>query len=286
MRLLAHVMPWFGDSNIHRMTSYVSNDPVVITNQINILMTVRTFGIQCQGVIMTWQGPNAAFQHSCVMEWNRQCVDRGLLFCLLMDPWLAKIGSPDGTANLQTTLNALNHADTQTMLNSACYVPELYLLDFNIAQNASTPFSIPNDVAPHFPTWTFLEQGSGFAWPAIPSIVKSEDRNAASVANLQSQHQNPAMKVPAVGLRFMDAGQPTPVGVTLANWTGSRDYNSSVWGGAARVLDTQGGKLFFDYFDTVPGSTPYLGLVTWNDYDEQTDVEAFYAMLAGIRIGS
>jgi hypothetical protein len=102
-------------------------------------------------------------------------------------------------------------------------------------------------------------------------------------------------------MRFMDAGMPTPPGIDSnpSAWTGTRDYSSSVWGpsyncgvnpasGAmpARVLDSQGGKLFFDYFATVPGAAPYLAVVTWNDYDEGTQIEDFFAMLSGIRIGS
>jgi hypothetical protein len=114
----------------------------------------------------------------------------------------------------------------------------------------------------------------------------SEARNQLSVQDLQTQHSNAAMKIPAVAMHFNDSGQPTPVGVAAGSWTGTRDYNSSVWGGVNRVLDAQGGKLFFDYWATVPGSAPYLGLVTWNDYDEMTAVEDYYAMLAGIRIGN
>jgi hypothetical protein len=281
MKLLMHVMPWFGDGGIHRMDSYLSNDPNVVKNQINVMMTARIYGLQVQGVIMTWQGPGATFQHSAVQQWNTQCQQRGLLFALLMDPWIAKINSPTGNPDLQTVINALNDPTSQAMFNSSAYVPEKFVLDFNIGVDMTA-------LQAQFPTLNFLAQGTGFAWPSINmTIANSEQRNQACVTNLQTQHNNAAMKIPAVCLRFMDAGQPTPVGVNLSAWTGTRDYATSVWGGQpSRVLDMQAGKLFFDSFNTVPGACPYLGFVTWNDFDEGTDVEAFYAMLSGIRIGS
>ena len=285
MRLLVHVMPWFGDGNIHRIDSYASNSATVVKNQIDILFATRVFGLQVQGAILTWQGPYAAFQHSTVMQWNTQCAARGMLFALLMDPYIASIGPtpPPVTGNSATdhVIQALNHVDSQTMLNASCYVPEKYILDFNTGANLT-------QLATQFPNLQFLAQGSGFAWPSINmSLTQSEARNQDSVNNLQGQHQHPAMRVPAVGMGFRDNGEPTPVGVSASAWTGTRDYNTSVWGGqAARVLDTQGGKLGLDYFATVPGSAPYLGFVTWNDYDEGTQIEDFWAVTTGVRIGS
>jgi hypothetical protein len=286
MKLLAHVMPWMGDGNFpHRMNSYSSNDPQVISNQLDILQTVRCFGVQCQGAILTWQGPYSGFSHSTTMEWSQQSVERGMLFALLMDPAVASAGPtpPVVTGNAATdhVIQALRHADAQAMLNASSYVPEKFVLDFSTGADLT-------QLPPHLPSLSFLGHGSGFGWPNIDmSITDSEQRNTQSVSDLGSQHANPAMRIPAVMLGFRDAGQPTPPGVSAGAWTGTRDYNTSVWGGQpARVLDTQGGKLFFDYWATVPGSAPYLGLVTWNDYDEGTDCEAFYACLAGIRIGS
>lgn len=282
MKLLVHVMGWFGDGQIHRQDSYVSNNAQTIANQINVMKSARIFGLPVSGVIMTWQGPLATFQHSAAQQWCTQCQQRGLLFGLLMDPWIAKLGSPgNATVDINNVINALNDPTSQAMLNSSCYLPEKFVLDDNTGVNLTT-------LAGSFPTLKFLAQGTGFAWPSINmGIANSDSRNAACVSNLQAQHSNSLMKIAAVGLGFNDAGQPTPSGVTLAAWTGTRDLTQSVWGGqVSRYLDTHAGKLFFDQFATVPGGAPYLAYVTWNDYDEGTEIEDYWAMTAGQRIGN
>jgi hypothetical protein len=315
MKLLVHVMGWFGNGQIHRMDSYNSNDPAVIGRQINVMKSARVFGLPISGVIMTWQGPYSTFLHNACMVWCQQCQQRGLLFGLLLDPNIVGIGpTPPAVAtgpNANQTnyvIQALNHADvsgsgattspappltpvslSSGMINQPSYLPEKFVLDDSTGADWT-------QVASHVTGATVTMLGPpgttfgtpGFAWPSINmGIANSESRNSSSVSGLQTQHGYPTMKIPAIMLRFMDHGQPTPVGVALGSWTGTRDYTQSVWGGqVGRVLDMQGGKLVNDYFATVPGAAPYLALVTWNDYDEGTDVEAFWAMTTGIRIGS
>lgn len=277
-------MPWFGDGNIHRVNSYVSNDPAVIDRQITVLQGTKIQNEIIRGVIMTWQGPFASFQHSTVTQWCTQCEARRMLFVLLMDPWIAKINSTGDPTT--TTINALNDPSSQAMFNNPAYIPEKYVLDFNTGANLAT-------LASHFPSLHFLQQGVGFSWPSINmSIPNPVSRNASSVSNLNSQNQNAGMKIPGfLGLRFDDSGYPTPAGVSLANWTGTRDYNSSVWGGGNRVLEDQGGKLPLDQWGvtqnpSIPSSVPYAAIVTWNDHDEGTAIEGYAAAALGIRIGS
>lgn len=292
MKMMVHVMPWFGDGKIHRMDRYVSNDPAVIEKQIDTIRASRIAGQIIAGVIMTWQGPGASFQHSAVMEWCTQCEQRQMLFALLMDPWIAKIGSVGGTTVTPSlVVSALNSADTQNMLTSSAYVPELFILDFNIFQNTS--YSLANDVIPHLTgaaaNAVFLEQGAGFSWPPINmSITDSNARNTASLNSLRTQNANAAMRIPGISMGFNDAGEPTPVGVSLGSWTGTRDYSSSVWGGQARVLDTHGGMFFQDQLNpgVTPLNVPYWAYVTWNDYDERTAIEDSCATLAGVQIGT
>lgn len=291
MKMLVHVMPWFGDGKIHRMNRYLSNDPATITKQINVLRATRIGGQVISGVIMTWQGPLATFQHQAVTQWNTQCVQRGMLFGLLMDPWLAKLGSPgNSTPMASNVINALNDPSSQAMFNSSAYLPEKFILDFNISGGQ---FNMSTDVAPQFPTLKFLEQGAGFSWPSINmGIPDSDQRNAACVSSLTSQNSNAAMRIPGICLGFNDSGMPTPAGVTLGNFTGTRDWNSSVWSptvGAqvARVLDPQGGNFFYDQVapSVTPFGVPYWAFVTWNDYDERTAIEDAAAAMCGLQIG-
>ena len=308
-KLLCHVMGWFGDGNIHRMNRYQSNDPYVIAHQLECMQAV---GID--GVIFTWQGPLAPFQHETAQIMAVECGERNMPFVLLLDPWAAKLGKnfqalasssavvhvprrktltepaimsahrkelaalgqvPNYTANVT---DALNDPTSQAMLNSFAYVPEKYVLDFGTGANLAT-------LGTTFPALKFLAMDQGFSWISIPTTTPVSGLNAVAVSALAGFNKNPAMKIPGLCRNFMDSGMPTPAGVQLAQWTGSRDFSQSVWGGGpARVLDGQAGHLFFDQLPITPMGTPYAAIVTWNDHDEQTEIESFASMFTGIQI--
>src|ERR1700723_3307192 len=213
-------------------------------------------GMRIAGVLMTWQGPLVAFQHSTAVEMCAQCAERGMLFGLVLDPWCAKTGPGTLTTNVQ---NALLNSTTQAMLNSTAYLPEKFVLDFSTGADLAT-------LGAAFPSLKFLAQNTGFSWISIPSgTMTSDARNAAAVANLKVQNANPAMQIPGVCREFNDAGPRTPPGEGLANRTGTRDNTQSVWGGApARVLDNQGGNFFYAQLAVTPMTAPSLGLITWN----------------------
>lgn len=290
-KLLVHTMPWFGDSHIHRQVSYISNDPAVIDRQLQIMRFSKINNRPILGVIVTWMGPFDSFQHSATMEWCTQCEANGLLFALLLNPWI------NGTASqtAQSTANviaALSHVDTATMLNSPAYVPEKFILEFSVPLTSGTGSATADwaTIKAQFPDWTFLHQSEGFSWPSVDmTITNPWTRAASSVANLQGQNAHASMQIPGFMVRFDDSGMPTPQGVSLANWTGTRDYNSSVWGPSGnpnRVIEDNAGKFLFDQIAVTPATAPYQGLITWNDYDEGTALEPFFVMQTGIRIGS
>lgn len=274
MKLLVHMMPWFGDGNIHRMTAYNSNNPKTITRQLDCMQATEISGKRIEGVIVTWQGIFAKFQHAAMLEINKQCTERGMLFALLIDPWCAKLGGNGPTANV---IQSLHDSAVQTLINgSDYYLPEKFVLDFNSGANLS-------QLVAAFPEMNFLSLGSGFGWPRIDmTIADSMKRNAASIADLVKQNANTAMKIPAICKGFMDAGKP--IGPPSSPFTGARDYSQSVWGGPTRVLDTQAGTYFMDTFNTLDISDPYCAVVTWNDYDEMTAIEAEASMFSNIPI--
>lgn len=290
-KLLAHVMPWFGDGHIHRQVSYLSNDPAVIDRQIQIMRFSKINNHPILGVTVTWMGPFDAFQHSATMEWSRQCAAKNFLFALLLNPWI----NGTATQTAQSTANvlaALHHADTATMLNSAGYVPEKFILEFSVPLTSGVGGGTPDwtTIQNQFPTWTFLHQSDGFSWPSVDMAVTNPwSRAASSVANLQGQNAHANMRIPGFMPRFNDSGMPTPSGVSLANWTGTRDYNTTVWGPSGntnRVIEDNAGKYLLDQIAVTPANAPYQGLITWNDYDEGTAMEPFFVMQTGIRIGS
>lgn len=250
--LLTHVMGWFGDSHYHPMTRYRSNDPYTIHKQLDVMQAV---GID--GVILTWQGVTVnPLLHQTACEMSFQCAERGMKFILLLDPWISK-----GSTNLeQPIIDSLNDSSTQHILNSPSYVPEKYVLDFGTGANFST-------ISKTLPNLQFLMRHTGYSWPEITNTLQT----------LTADNANPAMKIPGLCLKFFDGGLPNAQGVI--------DYNTQTWGsGVARSIEDQAGNFFHDQVAVTPKAAPYAAIVTWNDFNERTGVEAFCSMITGIRI--
>jgi hypothetical protein len=267
VKLLTHWMGWHGQpSRVNHVTRYRSVDPWAIDAQLDAMQAV---GID--GAIATWQGPTVnPYLHQATIGLCERLGRRQMLFALLLDPWIAK-GQPNPT---QVATAALQHPDTVEMLASSAYLPEKYVLEFDLA---SAGVNVPQLVAA-FPKSPIISKHSGYSWPEISSTM----------AILAADNANPAMKIPGVILQFFDGGQPLPAGsfTNAPLWNGNRDYNTSVWGGSpARMIEHQAGNIFLDSAALVPKSAPYAAVVTWNDYEEGTAIEPFCSMISGIRIG-
>jgi len=271
-KLLAHVMAWFGEPNkVHRVSRYQSNDPSVIAAQLD---TMRDCGIE--GVIITWQGPTInTFLHDATIKIWEGCMERQMLFSLLLDPWIAK-GQPNPT---QAVIAALQHVDTQRVLASPCYLPEGYVLEFDLGASAVVNLgSVQAAISAPLLSWH-----SGFSWPAIPVDAHNP---SDSLLVLKANNAQPTMRVAGINVMFNDGGQPMPAGAIAATFKGGRNYAQSVWGGSpTRAIDHQAGNWFYDQLTVTPVTVPYIALVTWNDHDEGTGIEYIAAVLSGKRIG-
>jgi hypothetical protein len=218
-------------------------------------------------VIGTWQGPWA---NGDALLFSSLCVEFGMQFALLLDPggmqkWVA---NPTPAATTANAIAALQASTTQGMLNATSYVPEKWLLDFNTGANLAT-------LAKTFPSLSFLPMNSGFSWISIPKITDSFVRNTASVANIKTQHANPAMRIASFCKSFNDSGQPLPAGVaTQAAFDaagGVCNWNVGVWGDAPnRVLDSFSGQFAQQQLATINPAVPVIAILTWDDYDEQS----------------
>jgi hypothetical protein len=273
-RLLAHMMAWYGEGNpvkVHRVSRYQSNDPAVVAAQLD---TMRDCGIE--GVIVTWQGPTVnPFLHDATIKIWEGCMERQMLFALLLDQWIAK-GQPNPA---QAVIAALQHIDTQRMLASPCYLPEQFILEFDLGASAGANIGSVQAVIPS----PLLSWHTGFSWPSIPADAHNP---VDSLAALKADNLKPTMRVPAVNVMFNDGGQAMPVGTTAISFRGIRNYAQSVWGGfPTRVIDHQAGNWFFDQLAVTPATAPYIAIATWNDHDEGTGIEHIAAVLSGKRIG-
>ena len=256
-KLLAHVMGWFGEPGHTHRVHYTSNDSYVIERQLSCMQAV---GID--GVIVTWQGATVnPYLHATAVEMCFQCHSRGMLFALLLDPWIVKGRKDQSVTPEQEIVNRLNDASTQQMLASSAYLPEKYILDFSTGADMAK-------VGASLPSLKFLSKHTGFSWPEIT--------NTLSV--LAKDNANPTMKIPGVCVGFNDGG--------FVKSDGTRDYAHSVWDVTlpTRVIDSEAGKTFYDQAALIPPGSPYAAIVTWNDHDEQTAIEQFASVASGIKI--
>jgi hypothetical protein len=252
---LANVMPWFSEpGKIHRDNAYNSNNLGIIAKQCELMQYV---GIQ--GVIMTTQGSRAMpFEYQTALSMQQECENRGMLFCLLLDQWLVKSGGKLVSDPTQEVINQL-----KAWPQSKAYVPEKYVLDFLPPEAMVDWAKVQTSTG-----YTILNKHKGYSWPEVKN----------NVATLARDNANAAMKIPGISMGFNDAGY-----FNIAS--GVRDYSQSVWGGKpARVLDHMAGNTWMDQVDVTPVTAKYVGLVTWNDYDEGTAFEQFSAVLKGIRL--
>jgi hypothetical protein len=263
-RLAAHHISYLADGHVHRAVPYVATNPSVIAKKLSLM---QADGVDI--VISTWQGIYAESSNLDTVLMAAQCIEVGLQFALLLDPWCAKLSAKGQNANYTSNVTAsLQAPSTQAILNSPCYVPEKYVLDFNTGADLSA-------LGKSFPTVKFLAQGSGFSWISIPQITDSPARNAAAVVNLKAQHANPAMKIASFCESFDDSGQPLPVGIqsqaAFDAAGGNRNYAVGVWGdNPARILESFEGQFAQQQLATINPATPIIALITWDDLDEQS----------------
>jgi hypothetical protein len=263
-RLGAHHVGYLGNGNVHRAVPYNANSTSVIAKKLALMQADEV-----DVVIDTWQGAFAAACNEDAVLTCQMCADFGLQFCLLLDPWCAKLNNkgqstPPSTENVIASLSA---PSTQDMMNSSAYVPEKFILDFRSGADLAR-------LSQEFPSYDFLPQGVGFSWIVIPNITESKKRNQEAVANLKSQHANPAMRVASFCHNFDDSGMPLPVGVQSQQQFdeagGKRDLTKGVWGDQARILESFAGQFSQQQLATINPTTPIIAILTWDDYDEQT----------------
>ncbi|HXN71581.1 MAG TPA: hypothetical protein VN861_03395 [Candidatus Acidoferrales bacterium] len=280
-RLAGHHIGYLADGHVHRAVPYNAADLKVMAKRLSLM---RAAGFDM--LIETWQGPWATACHADAIANSALCTEMGMQFALLLDPggmqkWLPNQSQATITANVVAALES-----AAPMIAASSYVPEKFILDFNTGANLST-------LAKAFPSYNFLAQGSGFSWISIPKLnskayLSPDDLscNSLSVANLKSQHSNPAMKVASFCFEFDDSGMPLPSGVqsmaTFLAAGGNRDFTQSCWGGPARRLYSYSGQFARQQIATINPSTPIIAAVTITDYDENTALEPKLAEAAGV----
>jgi hypothetical protein len=259
--IFAEIQPWFGDKR-HMQVGYISWDP----NQVNRQLTdMLSRGIT--GVVIDWYGP-ADVTEPTTLAWLAAAQNHpGFKVSIMIDKGAVTL-SPCSGCNAQQTMIYLTKYILQNYTKSSAYatwngkpvitqfdLDKHYTLDWNAIQAATSP-----NIA-----WIFQNSG-GFTHP-VTSGSYSWMNATSKVYGMDylTNFYSAAMKAPqqmAWGAGYKGFND------TLASWS------------LNRVVGQQCGQTWLQTFAKLNSyynsgtPLPLLQLVTWNDYEEGTELES------------
>lgn len=262
--IYAHFMPWFGVS-YHMNVGYDSADPAQVKAQVTDMMSR---GIS--GAIIDWYGPSKHNATALAMMKEAESRNGAFQFAIMEDA-----GSISGCANTSgcdltgALIADLNYV-TQTYANSPAYIKwngnpvifyfgvESYGIDWtrvraNTASNLK--FVFQNTAG-----FTRTYSNAAFSWVQPGDVTASDPMALNYLRDFYSAAQQNPSRLP-VGAAYKGFDD------TLAGW------------GSNRHMQQQCGQTWLSTFDkansmwSTADQLAWFQLVTWNDYEEATEIE-------------
>jgi hypothetical protein len=260
-KIYAHFMAWFGFAG-HVDIGYKSDDPATVKSQVNNMI-----GRGISGMIIDWYGQGSHEDSTALAVKAEAEAHSGQFEFAIMQDAGSLNGCSDCTGDV---LNQLNYV-AQKYEASSAYMrwngrPVIFFFG---VENLPVDWSNVRANVQGNPVFVFennggftrAQSGGGFAW-VMPSAASDADPMALNY--LQS---------------FYDAGQQHGDELTVgATYKGFDDTIAS-WS-ANRHIDQQCGQTWLQSFSALnqhySGSKqlPMLQLVTWNDYEEGSEIES------------
>src|SRR5450631_151532 len=260
-KVYAHLLLWFGGSN-HMNVGYSSTDAGQIHNQITDMISR---GID--GVIIDWYGPNNGIDQATKLVMAEAESHPGFTFAIMIDQGAIQWDSCSGCSAQQALISQLQYIE-QTYFPSKAYMTQQgrpLVTNFNIDLSYSVDWSAASAALSTQPIFLF-QNNSGF------THVLS-DGSYSWVMPTTSDYGMSYLT------SFYDAGMPLTAQQTIgAAYKGFNDSLAS-WG-SGRVMGQQCGQTWLQTFSEVNGlynsgkQLSALQLVTWNDYEEGTEIES------------
>src|SRR6266446_6172178 len=260
-KIYAHLMPWFGDPR-HMNVGYNSQDPAQIHRQITDMISR---GID--GVIIDWYGFRDTFSNKTTLAVMAEAEQHpGFTFATMVDKGAIKLSSCRGCTPQQALIEQVQYVE-QTFVPSPAYMringrPVItnfdidlhYTVDWN-AVNAATS-THPAFVFQHSGGFTHTESAGSYSWV----IVNVTDFGMSYLT------------------KFYKTGLTLPLKETIgAAYKGFNDTLAS-WG-QNRIVTQRCGHTWLQTFNEInsfynsTNQLDALQLVTWNDYEEGTEIE-------------
>jgi hypothetical protein len=264
-KIYVRLMPWFADKG-HTLAGYHSDDPQQIRAQVDDMMSR---GIS--GAFIAWYGQNDSFKDKVTTRFMQEAEKRGggFQFALSYSGTLDACAKDSGCDVTEAIVSEINYAN-QRYMGSPAYVrvngrPVFFIFDLT---KYSLDWSRVRQEAQGQPLLLFRNSG-GFSHPQSDGAYAwlapegSKPGDAASLAYLD---------------RFYQAAQQNRGMVVIGSAYKGFDDSRASWG-KNRHIPEQCGLTWLSTFAKIDqtfssrNQLPMLLIVTWNDYEEGTEIE-------------
>jgi hypothetical protein len=260
-KVYAHLLLWFGGSN-HMNVGYNSADANQVHNQITDMISR---GIQ--GVIVDWYGPNNSIDQATQLVMKEAEKHSGFTFAIMIDQGAIQWDSCSGCNPQQALTSDMQYIE-QNYFPSSAYMKiegRPVVTNFNVDLSYSVDWNAVNATLSNQPVYIFQNNdgfthvltGGSYSW-VMPTTTDY------GISYLTS---------------FYDTGMPFSSEETVgAAYKGFNDTLAS-WG-SNRIMQQNCGQTWLRTFFEINGlynsgtQLPALQLVTWNDYEEATEIES------------
>jgi hypothetical protein len=261
-KVYAHLMVWFGKPG-HMNVGYSSTDPNQVKSQINDMISR---GIT--GVIIDWYGPGTYEDQATQVVMQQAEQHPGFTFAIMVDQGAIENDSCSGCLPQQALINQLQYVE-QNYFTSSAYMTIS-------GQPVVTNFGI-TDAYP------------SIDWNAVNAALSTHplflfSNNSGFTDTLSGGSYSWVMPTLSdYGLGYLSGFYDTGLGYKHEQTVGAtyKGFNDSLasWG-SGRVMSQQCGQTWLQTFGLINSmyssgnQLPDLQLVTWNDYEEATEIES------------
>ena len=267
-QIYAHFMPWFGQSN-NMSVGYNSDDAGQVKKQVDDMMSR---GIQ--GTVIDWYGPNKTVENGTTLLMKSEAESHGgqFVFAVMEDVGaLNSCANTSGCSVTQQLINDLTYAYNTYMISPAYMASnghplvyffgvDKYTIDWNVVRQ-----SVPGN--PYFlfqgsSGFTHSQSNGSFSWISV-NTSNADDEGLAYLDN------------------FYNAAQSYPSYLTIGSAYAGFNNSLASWAGSSpKIMKQHCGQTWMDTFGRVGNhystTNPLyaIQLVTWNDYEEGTELES------------
>ncbi|HTW59100.1 MAG TPA: hypothetical protein VMD99_13290 [Terriglobales bacterium] len=260
-KVYAHLLLWFGESS-HMNVGYNSNNAAQVHSQVEDMISR---GID--GVIIDWYGPNNSIDQATQLVMAEAEKHPGFTFAIMVDQGAIEWDSCSGCTPQQALISQLQYIE-QTYFPSPAYMTiggQPMVTNFNVALAYSIDWNAVNAALSTHPAFLF-QNNSGF----------TQTLSDGSYSWVMPTTTDYGMSYLT---SFYDTGEAYPGEETVgAGYKGFNDTLAS-WG-SDRIMQQQCGQTWLQTFANANSiynsgkQLPYFQLVTWNDYEEGTEIES------------